>query len=221
MKLLILALAPVFIISFYVYYRDKYEKEPIWLLLKALVVGCLITAPVIFVERFLSLQMPEFSHTGTALYDAFLVAGFTEEFFKYIAFIFLIWRNKNFNEKFDGIVYAVFISLGFAGIENILYVFQLGEQTGYVRMVISVPAHALFGVTMGYYFGLAKFYKKSRGIHLTRSLLYPIVLHGIFDFILMLGNYKLLLVFIPYMVFLYIDGFRRMKDLSRRSIFRR
>jgi len=221
MKLLILALAPVFIIAFYVYYRDKYEREPIRLLLKSLGLGCLIVVPVVFAERLISAQMPELSHSGEAFYNAFLVAGFTEELFKYLAFIFLIWRNKNFNEKFDGIVYAVFISLGFAGIENILYVFQHGEQTGYIRMVISVPAHALFGVTMGYYFGLAKFYKKSRGIHLTRSLLYPIVLHGIFDFILMLGNYKLLLIFIPYVFFLYIDGFRRMKDLSRRSIFRR
>lgn len=221
MKLLIIALAPVIIISFYVYYRDKHEREPIRLLLKSLGLGCLIVLPVIFVERYISAQMPELSHSGQASYNAFLVAGFTEEAFKFLAFIFLIWRNKNFNEKFDGIVYAVFISLGFAGIENILYVFNHGEQTGYLRMVISVPAHALFGVTMGYYLGLAKFYKKQRGIHLFRALIYPIVLHGIFDFILMLGNYKLLLLFIPFVIFLYIDGFRRMKDLSRRSVFRK
>ncbi len=221
MKLLLLALAPVFIIALYVYYRDKYEREPIWLLLKALAAGCLITVPVIIIERFLSNQMPELSNTGTAFYNAFLVAGFTEELFKYLAFIFLIWTNTNFNEKFDGIVYAVFISLGFAGIENILYVFHHGEFVGYTRMVISVPAHALFGITMGYYLGLAKFYKKNRGIHLFRSFVYPVVLHGIFDFILMLGNYKLLMVFIPFVFFLYIDGFRRMKDLSRRSVFRR
>jgi RsiW-degrading membrane proteinase PrsW (M82 family) len=221
MKLLILSLAPVFIIAFYVYYRDKYEREPIWLLLKALIAGCLITVPVIFIERFLSSKMPELSNTGTAFYDAFLVAGFTEELFKYIAFILLIWNNKNFNEKFDGIVYAVFISLGFAGIENILYVFQHGEHVGYIRMVISVPAHALFGITMGYYLGLAKFYKKSQRAHLIRSFIYPIVLHGIFDFILMLGNYLLLLIFIPYVLFLYIDGFRRMKNLSKRSVFKK
>jgi RsiW-degrading membrane proteinase PrsW (M82 family) len=221
MKLLILALAPVFIIALYVYYRDKYEREPIWLLLKSLALGCLITVPVVFVERFLSAQMPELSKAGTAFYNAFLVAGFTEELFKYLAFLFLIWANKNFNEKFDGIVYAVFISLGFAAVENILYVFQHGEFVGYTRMVISVPAHALFGVTMGYYLGLAKFYKKQRSIHLLRSFLYPVVLHGFFDFILMLGNYKLLLVFIPFVIFLYVDGLRRMKDLSSRSIFRR
>ena len=104
---------------------------------------------------------------------------------------------------------------------SILYVFQHGEMTGCLRMVISVPAHALFGITMGYYLGLAKFYKKGRELNLIRSLLYPVVLHGIFDFILFLGNYKLLFVFIPFVVFLYIDGFRRMKDLSKRSVFRR
>ncbi|MBA7516214.1 Protease PrsW [subsurface metagenome] len=221
MKLLIIALAPVIIIAFYVYYRDKYEKEPVRLLLKALGVGCLITIPVVFIERFIASQMPSLSHTGEAFYNAFLVAGFTEELFKYLAFIIFIWNNKNFNEKFDGIIYAVFISIGFAGIENILYVFNHGEQTGYMRMIISVPAHALFGVTMGYYLGLAKFYKKNRGLHILRSFIYPVVLHGVFDFILMLGNYRLMLVFIPYVIFLYIDGFRRMKNLSGRSVFRK
>jgi len=221
MKLLIIALAPVIIIAIYVYYRDKYEKEPVKLLLKALGMGCLITLPVIFAERYIANQMPLLSHTGEAFYNAFLVAGFTEELFKYLAFIFFIWNNKNFNEKFDGIVYAVFISLGFAGIENIFYVFNHGEHVGYMRMIISVPAHALFGVTMGYYLGLAKFYKKFRSVHLARSFLYPVILHGAFDFILMLGNYRLLAVFIPFVIFLYIDGFRRMKNLSGRSVFRR
>ena len=138
-KLLLLALAPVIVIAVYIYIRDKYEKEPINMLLKALGAGILITIPVLFVERFLSAIMPAFPPQGQAFYSAFVVAGFTEELFKFLALYILIWSNRNFNEKFDGIVYAVFISLGFAGIENILYVLHHGTGTGYIRAIVSVP----------------------------------------------------------------------------------
>lgn len=220
MKLLIIALAPVVIIAAYVYFRDKYEKEPIGLLVKALVLGVLIPVPVIFLERFLSNIMPELVGGWPAFYDAFVVAAFSEELFKFLALFLLIWKNVNFNEKFDGIVYATFISLGFAGIENILYVFQHGEMTGYTRAIVSVPGHALFGVTMGFYFGLAKFYPNRRKLLLIKSFIYPILLHGIFDFILMLGNYRLMILFIPFVIFLYYDGLRKMKNLSERSVYK-
>jgi len=176
---------------------------------------------VIIIEQLLSSFIPSIPSQGEAFYTAFVVAGFTEELFKFLALYLIIWSNKNFNEKFDGIVYAVFISLGFAGIENIIYVLQHGMQTGYIRAIVSVPGHALFGVTMGYYFGLAKFYPDKRKLFLIRSFFYPVILHGIFDFILMLGNYRLFLGFIPYVIFLYIDGLRRMRRISRSSIYRR
>lgn len=221
MNIVFIALAPVFIIALYVYFRDKYEKEPIRMLLTALLVGCITVVPVFFIERLLSQLDPLISHGGKAFYKAFFVAGFTEETFKFLALFLLIWRNRNFNEKFDGIVYAVFIGLGFAGVENIIYVIKLGAGVGWVRALTAVPGHALFGVTMGYYFGLAKFYPDSRNELLLRSILYPIALHGTYDFILMFGNYRLLFGFIPFIIFLYIDGLRRMKDLSDRSIFRK
>jgi len=219
-ELLILALAPVLIIALYVYFRDKYEKEPLGLLLRALVAGILITIPVIYTERAMTAMIPPLPVQGQAFFNAFLVAGFTEELFKFIALYLLIWPNRNFNEKFDGIVYAVFVSLGFAAVENVMYVFQYGVTTGYIRAVVSVPAHALFGIAMGYYFGLARFYPEKRSLFMIRALFYPVVLHGIFDFILMLGNYILLLGFIPYIIFLYNDGLRRMKILSKESGFR-
>ena len=221
MKLIILALAPVVIIAVFIYFRDKHEKEPVLLLLKSLGAGMLIVLPVIFVEKGFSSLIPFLPKKMEAFYTAFIVAAFSEESFKFLVFFLLIWKNKNFNEKFDGIVYAVFISLGFAAVENIGYVIQYGETTGYVRALASVPAHALFGVTMGYYLGLARFYAKHRNLFLIRAILYPVILHGIFDFILMLGNYRLFLAFVPYVIFLYIDGLRRISNLSRRSIFRR
>ena len=220
MNILFIALAPVFIIAIYVYFRDKYEKEPIRMLLTALLTGGLIVIPVILVEKAFMWINPPLPHGGKAIYNAFFVAGLTEEGFKFLALLLLIWRNKNFNEKFDGIVYAVFIGLGFAGVENVLYVLKLGANVGMIRALTAVPAHALFGVTMGYYLGLARFYPDSRKALLFRAIFYPIMLHGTYDFILMLGDNRLLLGFIPYVIFLYIDGLRRMKNLSDRSIFR-
>ncbi len=184
------------------------------MLLKAIIAGMLIIIPVIVIEHILTSLIPDLLNLFKAFYNAFLVAGFTEELFKFLALYILVWVSKDFNEKFDGIVYAVFISLGFAAIENIMYVFQFGAQTGYFRAIISVPAHAIFGTAMGYNFAMAKFVPQQQNRHMTRAFLIPLILHGFFDFILMLENYFLLFVFIPYVIFLYIGGFRRMKALT-------
>jgi RsiW-degrading membrane proteinase PrsW (M82 family) len=157
---------------------------------------------------------------ASAGWTAFVVAAFTEEVFKFTAVMILFWNNRAFNEKFDGIVYAGFISLGFAGIENVLYVLEGGTQVGLLRAFTAVPAHALFGIIMGYRVGLAKFYPKEKWHHLLFALAIPVLLHGVYDFILMSGHPAFLLVFIPFLVFLWIFGFRRMRSLSDRSIFR-
>ncbi len=220
MNLAIIALAPVLIIALYIYVRDKYEREPLVWLLLALLGGCLITLPVIFVENALSFPLSHLKGYPAAAWNAFVVAAFTEEVFKFAALFILFWQNREFNEKFDGIVYACFISLGFAGVENILYVTDGGVVVGLTRAFTAVPAHALFGVMMGYQFGLARFYPAERSRRLMLALLVPALLHGIYDFILMSGHPYLLFVFLPYLVFLWIFGFRRIRDLSRRSIFR-
>jgi protease PrsW len=220
MAVLLASLAPVFIILFYIYFRDKYDKEPLGLLAKAILVGILIVIPVIFVERLLINQMPSIGKVGEAAYHAFVVAGFTEELFKFLALYLLVWKSPSFNEQFDGIVYAVFVSLGFAGVENVMYVMDGGMQTAATRALTAVPAHAIFGITMGYYLGVAHMYKELKGKYLGRALLVPIVLHGIYDFILMVEIGWLLLLFIPYVIVLYIMGMRKMKVLSNNSIFR-
>ena len=220
MGLVSIAVAPVLIILFYIYLRDKYEKEPLLIMALAVLAGCIIIIPVIYAERFISMGSMAFPGYWNAAYTAFLEAALTEEVFKFLAFMLLIWGNRNFNEKFDGIVYAVFISLGFALVENLLYVFNQGFSVGVMRAGTAVPAHALFGVVMGYQLGLAKLYPKERLWRLMLALIWPIMLHGIYDFILMSGHELYILLFIPYLVFLWIFGFRRMKDLSDRSIFR-
>jgi len=220
MNLIFIALAPVFIIAIYIYFRDKYEKEPIKLLIKTIVAGAIIVIPVIFLERFLGRFSTDFQFYKKAAYTAFVVAAFSEEIFKYIALYIIIWNNKNFNEKFDGIVYATFISLGFAAVENINYVLSYGIQVGYTRAFTAVPAHALFGVSMGYYFGLAKFYPNRRNYYLSLSLLIPFVLHGIYDFILMAHFEYYLLMFIPFIFYLWRSGLKKMKKLSDLSIYK-
>ncbi len=220
MNLLILALAPVFIIAGYIYFRDKYEREPIRLLLLSLFVGAVTVIPILFIERFLSGFSDLFSGLVKAAWNAFVVAAFSEELFKYIALYLLIWKRKEFNDKMDGIVYAVFISLGFAAVENVLYVMGNGFGTGITRAITAVPAHAIFGITMGFYFGMAKFYEKKRYQLKQKALLYPIILHGIYDFILFTGIEWLSIIFLGFLVYLYISGLKRIKELSNQSIYK-
>ncbi len=220
MIVLLIALAPVFIILFYVYFRDKYEKEPFKLLLFSLLAGMIIVVPVIIVERLIMAFQPPMNPLMDAGYNAFLVAALVEEAFKYLALFLIIWKSPEFNEKFDGIVYAVFISLGFAAVENVLYVIDGGVKTGLIRAITAVPAHALFGVMMGYYFGIARMYSELRKESMWKAFLIPFALHGIYDFLLMSNLPILLLAFIPFMLYLYFTGFRKMKITSDSSIFR-
>ena len=220
MYLLILSIAPIFIIALYIYFRDKYEKEPIKLIVLALVAGMLIVIPIIYLEEYLSYFGRYLQHYSLAFYTSFVVAAFSEESFKFLAFIVLFWTNKNFNEKFDGIVYAVFISLGFALVENIMYVFQNGAQVGYLRALTAVPAHALFGISMGFHFGIAKFFIKRCSIQIGFALTVPIILHGIYDFILFSQHKAYMFLFVIYVVYLWYFGFRRLNILSQSSIYR-
>jgi RsiW-degrading membrane proteinase PrsW (M82 family) len=220
MAVLLASLAPVVIILFYIYFRDKYEKEPLGLLLKALLMGIVVVIPVIFIERLLMNMMPQSNKVAAAFYHAFIVAGSTEELFKFLALYLLVWKSPSFNEKFDGIVYAVFVSLGFAGVENVLYVIDGGMQTALMRALTAIPAHAIFGIIMGYYLGIAHMYTELKGPYLARALLVPILLHGIYDFILMVETGWLLLLFIPYVIVLYIMGMKKMKEHSDTSVFK-
>jgi RsiW-degrading membrane proteinase PrsW (M82 family) len=222
-SLLFISLAPVLIIAFYIYSRDKYEKEPISILLKALLIGILIVLPVVLIEKLLMAfsESMEMEGISNAAYSAFIVAGFTEEFMKFIAFYIFFWRNKNFNERFDGIVYAVFISLGFAGIENLLYVFTGGYAIGLVRALTAVPAHALFGIVMGYYFGLAKFSQSHRSLYLFMAFFMAFSFHGLYDFLLMGNSPLLLTAFVPLFIYFWISGFKKLEKASVNSSFRR
>lgn len=222
MVLLVTALAPSTALLYYFYLRDKYEKEPKGLLIKAFFMGMLSIVPVIFLESLLQLfNFPEGS-TLAAIYTSFIVAGGVEEGAKYLVLYFLIWKSREFDEIYDGIMYSVFISLGFASLENIIYVLQGGLGVALVRSITSVPAHALFGVVMGAYWGSARFAPDSgtRKMLLGQSFFVPVLLHGIYDFILIIRNEYLLLLFIPYILYLWKWGLENVSESVRRSPFR-
>jgi RsiW-degrading membrane proteinase PrsW (M82 family) len=218
--LLISAVAPSIALLYYFYLKDKYEKEPGQMLFKAFALGSLAVIPVVFFELRLNIfDLAEMDYLKAG-YTAFIVAGLVEEGFKFFIFWFFLWKNKNFNETYDGIVYSVFISLGFATTENIGYVLLTGFHTAFIRSITAVPAHALFGVTMGYYLGKARFAdEKEKTKYLMLAFIVPIVLHGIYDFILFSQSVELMFLFIPYMLYLWKRGLGNVDELSGSSRF--
>ncbi len=186
-NLLILAIAPSVALILFFYLRDKYDKEPIKLLLKVFLLGVFIILPVAFVEMGLfSLfgldpYVPESLLTN--LLSALFLVALVEEGGKFLIVRCYAWGKKAFNEPYDGIMYTVMASLGFATIENILYVLSLGGSVGLLRAFLSVPLHALTAVIMGYYIGLAKYSKVPHvKRHLAKGLAAAVIIHGFFNF---------------------------------------
>jgi len=217
---LLLALAPAILLMMYVYFRDKYEKEPIGLILKGILLGAIIIFPAGLVENIISAYGQHLNRIPKAAFDGFIIAGATEEAFKYLMVIMLIWRNRNFNEKFDGIVYAVSVAIGFAAIENLFYVFSKNSlQVGVLRAFTAVPGHTIFGIVMGYYLGLARFSRLYRIKWLFMAFTVPWLLHGIYDFLIMSGHPLLLLLFVPFLIYMFRQGLKRMKQFNDESAF--
>ena len=220
MNLLILAIAPVAIILGYIYYRDKYEKEPIWLMAYCVLGGALSVIPIIALEMLLSIPLANIEGYAHAGWNAFVVAAFSEELFKFAAVMLIAWRSRHFNEKMDGIVYAVSVSMGFALIENIMYVFNTGAGTGIMRAVTAVPAHAIMGISMGFFLGKAKMESSNTSVNLFLAFITAILIHGVYDFILMSGVPYLMLVFVVYLIWMYRYGFRKIDESVEESPFK-
>ncbi|MDD3859874.1 MAG: PrsW family glutamic-type intramembrane protease [Bacteroidales bacterium] len=215
---LTISFAPVLIILTYIYVRDKFNREPFWLLFLSVLGGMFSVIPVLLVGIVTELFSPLFQGLQLAFYHAFIQAAFVEELFKLLVVLILVWGSRHFDERFDGIVYAVFVSMGFALVENIMYVFGGGLQVGLLRMITAVPAHAIFGIAMGYYLGLAKFNPWKRSTYLALAFIVPWLLHGFYDFVIMAGYEWLLVVFIIYLIFMYIYGFRKIRELARLKV---
>ena len=189
MGLIALAIAPGLVICLFIYLKDKYDREPLFLLLLAFMLGVLSIIPALVIElvvgKPITALMPG-SVLYTAIY-AYLVVGLSEEGSKFLMLRWYAYPRKSFDEPFDGILYSVMIGMGFATIENVGYVLQHGIGTGIVRMFLSVPGHATFAVLMGYYVSLAKLDESKRGWYFFLGIFWAVVFHGTFDYFLMQG----------------------------------
>ena len=217
--LLAMAILPAAALLYYVYTKDPVEKEPPKLLGFLLLFGAISVIPAIVLEMVLSNVL-----IGDALYltmpqlviENFIVVALVEEGCKFAFLNFKSWRDNAFDYIFDGIVYAVFVSLGFAIAENIMYVFQYGFGTALIRAVTAIPGHAVFGVFMGYFFGLAKYASQNgdtvaKLANLAAALIVPIFCHGMYDFLASLDGGFWTLMFFVFLVAMVFVGFLLVK----------
>lgn len=186
MKLIITAIAPVALIIIYIYIKDKYEKEPKCLLFLNFLLGAIVSIFITTILYYISdyyYPIPFNTSVFDQFIKAFFIVGLTEEFSKYLIVRYVAQTNKAFNEQFDGIVYAVMVSMGFAATENIMYVLDGGYETALIRAFTAIPAHATFAIIMGYFMGKAKFSKNRKMLNLL-GLFLAMVFHGTYDFFL-------------------------------------
>ncbi len=188
-NLLLLAIAPVFTIILYIYYKDKHDKEPKKLLFISFLLGAVVSVIITTIAyagfEYLLPIKDEFSIVQQFI-QAFFVVALTEEFSKFIIVRYYAQPKEAFDEPFDGIMYAVMVSMGFAATENVLYVLEGGYVTGILRAFTAVPAHATFGILMGYFMGKAKFSKHKKILNLC-GLILAIIFHGCYDFFLFIN----------------------------------
>jgi len=216
MATVLIAIAPVVALLVYFYHRDNYEKESVRSLALSFFYGFMITAVAMVLEVVLLWFVAAIREFVIRIFlQAFLVAALVEEGLKFMVFRALVYRSSEFNEPYDGIIYAVMISLGFATLENILYLVSSYGRFGFLgvlnvgifRALVSVPLHAFCGVIMGYYLGLAKFMDKKTDElrYISAGVGLAICAHGFFNFFafsgLLCGVYAMLFVFILCWIF--------------------
>ncbi|MBQ7042485.1 MAG: PrsW family intramembrane metalloprotease [Muribaculaceae bacterium] len=222
--ILLIALLPVVILVYYIYHKDKKSPEPTGQLVKAFLFGVLsvplsfcISIPLGIIGLY---QVEAISILGS-ISTAFFGAAIPEEIAKFIMLWLLLRKNPCFDEKMDGIVYAVCVSLGFAALENIMYLFTNADSylsVGIVRAIFAVPGHFCFGILMGYYYSLAKFYPKTSTKNKALILVAPIIVHGLYDSILFIINVTpaisgiLLIVFVVFCHKMWKYGRKRIEE---------
>ena len=216
------AVVPAAVLLWQIYRADKMDKEPVGLLATLVAYGIAATALAKVTER-LGVTALDYTLGGGMLYDLllyFVVVGLSEEGFKYLLLKKRTWNSREFDHQFDGVVYAVFVSLGFALWENIGYVLSYGLSTALVRAVTAVPGHACFGVFMGAWYGMAKKYEArgdaERSAYLRKlALIVPVLLHGAYDFIAASGQVRVTWAFVAFVAAMFLAAFRLVRKLSR------
>ena len=261
--LALLALVPAIILLIYIYAKDRVEKEPFKLLFKLFIFGALIAIPVAVAEVVLDdfvllgvvFRSAWIEVDGAVYWDSIpyyiyhitkyiLVVALCEELGKYLVLKKITANNREFNSLFDGIVYAVFVSLGFAALENVIYVVKgaisggmsAGIYVALIRTVSAVPAHMFFAILMGYNYSLSHIYGKaaaleieyarmgyianrsshlSENVYLKKAIIIPIVIHGLYDIFATIPGWFSTVCWLALVVGMYIFCFRKVKQFSK------
>ena len=221
--LLVAAVLPIVILCIFVYKKDPHH-EPGGLLAKIFILGFVSAIPVVIVEMILGKFFPtdEVSNFILIFINVFISVAVVEEGFKWLVTMLFGYKNKEFDEVYDIIVYAVFASLGFALIENVLYVLSNGFLTGLLRAFTSVPAHTCTGILMGYYLGLSKTeeLKGNQSVsnkYMLYSIIVPALLHTLYDTFAMSKLNNSFYLFIVCTVFLYVTSLSLIKKVSKNN----
>jgi len=231
MLVVLVAVAPSLALLTYFYLRDRYEREPLGHLVAAYLLGmfAMLAAQgtVGLVADWVSLDWLRTGGEVARLVDAFVLAGATEELAKWTVLVAAVSAWREFNEPMDGLIYGVAIALGFATLENLLFLTSRDLSVGWQRAIFAVPAHALFGGTMGFYVGRAKFApaRAMRSRHvvlaLALSFLVPMAFHGAYNFALLHGlGWKVRVAVTLLSLTFWIFVLRRVKRAQRASPFR-
>lgn len=219
------AVLPALYLLYCIYQADRVEKEPAGLLVSLAISGIIATFLAMVTESIGYMVVGSVFWEGSALYNFFFyffVVALSEEGFKYLLLKKRTWNSPAFNCRFDGVVYAVFVSLGFALWENISYVGLYGLEVALLRAVTAIPGHACFGVFMGVWYGLAKkfdMYGNEEKAKRYRKLavVCPILLHGSYDFIASMENSWFTLVFIAFIAGLFHISLRMVRQQANRD----
>ncbi len=220
--LLVLAILPAAVLLYYVYKLDPVEKEPPKLLASLLVLGIVSVIPAVLLEMLfdhLLLQNLSVSLSTYLIVDNFLGIALIEELCKFFFLSIRTWNCREFDYVFDGIVYAVFVSLGFAIAENIMYVFEYGFATGVMRAFTAIPGHCVFAVFMGFFYGEAKLARVqgNAGLaigFLALAIIVPVLCHGLYDLLASIDGVLALLAFFAVLILMVVVGLRVLKIAS-------
>lgn len=221
--LFVISVLPVFLIGMYIYKKDK-EKEPTKLLVKLFLGGFLSCILVLIISLILNV-FPIFSANEKDLnlielfIHVFIGIALVEEFCKWLIAYKISYNDNAFDENYDAILYCVFVALGFACFENLLYVYSNGISTGLLRAIFAVPGHACDGLFMGYYLGMSKIAitnnkKDLKNKYLFLSILVPTLLHGIYDYCLFSENIIFIVLFFIFIIVVYIKSIKKVRKVS-------
>ncbi|MBR2560752.1 MAG: PrsW family intramembrane metalloprotease [Eubacterium sp.] len=222
--IIFLAVLPAALLMRYVYRQDRYEKEPLGLLAKLVVMGVLAGFLSMVLEsvgqKILDMTPLEPDSPRYTIVMAFLVVALVEEGMKYLLMNRCVWKNPAFDYRFDAIVYAVFTSLGFAAMENIMYVMGFGFSVLLSRALLSIPAHMSFSVVFGVFYGRARLYanRGQKGLSAANMLigfLTAVFFHGFYDACAMIGTGFSMLLFALFMIVIYVTVFLVVRSEAR------